>query len=182
VLVAGRLEEQTGPEVAVRALAALARDHGIAARLALAGDGSPEESAALDRLARALGVAGRVERLGRLGGDALAGEVARAHVWLVPSVWEEPAPTTCVEAALARVPVVAARVGGIPEMLDDGAYGLLFDRADAAGCARALAATLGDPEATARRVAAARERAEGLRHAPYLAHMDRFLERALAAA
>jgi glycosyltransferase involved in cell wall biosynthesis len=182
VLFAGRIEEQKGPEVAVRALAALERDHGIAARLAVAGDGAADKSAALDRLARELGVADRVERLGRLGGDALAGEVARAHVWLVPSVWEEPAPTTCVEAALARVPVVAARVGGIPEMLDGGAYGLLFERADAGDCARALAATLRDAEATARRVGAARERAEGLRHAPYLAHMDRFLERSLAAA
>ena len=128
VLFAGRIEEQKGPEVAVRALAALERDHGIAARLAVAGDGPADKSAALDRLARELGVADRVERLGRLGGDALAGEVARAHIWLVPSVWEEPAPTTCVEAALARVPVVAARVGGIPEMLDGGAYGLLFER------------------------------------------------------
>ena len=182
VLFAGRIEEQKGPEVAVRALAALERDHGIAARLAVAGDGPADKSAALDRLARELGVADRVERLGRLGGDALAGEVARAHVWLVPSVWEEPAPTTCVEAALARVPVVAARVGGIPEMLDGGAYGLLFERADAGDCARALAATLRDADATARRVGEARERAEGLRYAPYLAHMDRFLERSLAAA
>ena len=182
VLFAGRIEEQKGPDVAVRALAALERDHGIAARLAVAGDGPADTSAALDRLARELGVADRVERLGRLGGDALAGEVARAHVWLVPSVWEEPAPTTCVEAALARVPVVAARVGGIPEMLDGGAYGLLFERADAGDCARALAATLRDADATARRVGEARERAEGLRYAPYLAHMDRFLERSLAAA
>jgi glycosyltransferase involved in cell wall biosynthesis len=182
VLFAGRIEEQKGPDVAVRALAALEREHGVVARLAVAGDGPAEKMAALERLARELGVADRVERLGRLGADALAEQVARAHVWLVPSVWEEPAPTTCVEAALARVPVVASRVGGIPEMLDGGAYGLLFERADAGDCARALAATLGDAEATARRVEAAHRRAQGLRHAPYLAHMDRFLERALSAA
>jgi glycosyltransferase involved in cell wall biosynthesis len=181
LLYAARLESQKGAEVAVRALGRLVGEHGVSARLALAGPGDEQTRRDLRRLAAAVGIADRIELHGRLEPARLRELVARAHVWLVPSVWEEPAPTTCVEAALARVPVVASRVGGIPELVRDGQDGLLFAPGDEEDCARAVAATLTDREATARRVLRARERADALRFAPYLERTDVFLERAVAA-
>ena len=114
-------------------------------------------------------------------GTALAKVLAEAHAVVVPSVWEEPAGLVCVEAALARVPVVASRVGGIPELLRDEDEALLFTPADADACAAELARTLGDPEATARRVDQAFTAAQRFRLPAYLEGMDAFLDDALVA-
>jgi glycosyltransferase involved in cell wall biosynthesis len=60
-----------------------------------------------------------------------------------------------VEAMAAAVPVVATAVGGIPEVCTDGVTGLLVPPEDADALAQAVIATLGDPVATAARVATA---------------------------
>ena len=60
-----------------------------------------------------------------------------------------------VEAMASEVPVVAARVGGIPEVVTDGRTGLLVRSEDPAALARALEVTLTDVEATRARVRAA---------------------------
>lgn len=180
LLYASRVERQKGPDVVIRALARLAGELPTA-RLVLAGGEDEAFGRELRALAAELGVAARVEFLGRVEPGALAELAARAHVWLMPSVWEEPAPNGCVEAALARVPLVASRVGGIPEVTVDGVHGLLFTPGDDEDCARAVSETLRDPLGTARRVEAAAGRAQGMRRAPYLARMDRFLEQAVEA-
>jgi glycosyltransferase involved in cell wall biosynthesis len=177
----GRLEPAKGADVVLRALALLGERHGVEARLVLAGPGSDGDRARLGTLAAQLGVAGRVTLPGPLDFPALAELLGGAAAWVIPSVWDEPAPLVCTEAALARVPAVLSRVGGIPEMLHDGEHALFFERSDHDGCADRLAETLGDPEATAARVERAHARGRELMHAPYLAAMDRFLEVSLAA-
>ena len=82
---------------------------------------------------------------GELGPDGIAALLETAHALVVPSIWEEPAGLVCVEAALARVPIVASRSGGIPELVRDRLDGLLFSRGDAEQCAELLAETLADP-------------------------------------
>jgi glycosyltransferase involved in cell wall biosynthesis len=79
------------------------------------------------------------------------------------------------------VPVVASRVGGIPELLDDPEHALLCPPGDAAAFAAALARTLGTADETAARCERAFLRAQELRYGPYLAHMDAFLDEAVAA-
>jgi glycosyltransferase involved in cell wall biosynthesis len=59
---------------------------------------------------------------------------------VVPSLWWENSPLTALEALAAGVPVVAARTGGVPELIDDGVSGVLVEPGDVA----ALAAALGD--------------------------------------
>lgn len=174
VLYVGRLDEAKGSATVVRALAALRDVHGVAAQLVLVGGGTDAERAGLEALAHEFGVAARFT--GPLRGPALETEVSAASAWCVPSVWAEPAPLTCTEAALCRVPAVFSRVGGIPEMFEEGTQALFHEPHDVAGCAAALAHCLaGGPEVEAR-VAAALSRGQELGFGPYLAAMDAFLE------
>ena len=65
---------------------------------------------------------------------------------VVPSVWPENSPLVVLEAFLAGLPVVAARIGGIPELVSDGTNGLLFHPGDADDLARVLARLVNEPE------------------------------------
>ena len=65
---------------------------------------------------------------------------------VVPSVWPENSPFVVHEAFLAGLPVVAARIGGIPELVSDGTNGLLFRAGDADDLARSLARLVNEPE------------------------------------
>ena len=71
--------------------------------------------------------------------------LASIDVLVVPSIWPENSPLVVGEALLAGVPVVASRIGGIPELIDDGCNGLLFQAGDANDLARALARLLNEP-------------------------------------
>jgi glycogen(starch) synthase len=178
----GRVAAYKGADVAVRATALLAERHGVRARLLIAGTGLDEFLAELRELAAGLGIGDRVELIGSRDVAGLAELLATLHAVVVPSVWEEPAGLVAVEAALARVPVVASAVGGIPEVVGSDGEALLCPPGDAEAFAAALAETFADPAATAARVERAFEHAQGLRVGPYLESMDRFLEEAVAAA
>ncbi|HEX6459538.1 MAG TPA: glycosyltransferase family 4 protein [Thermoleophilaceae bacterium] len=171
----GRVEPVKGPDVAYRALADLRDRHGVEARLVLAGSYSGSARAELDRLAVDLGISHLVELRGRLDPGEVARLLGEAHALVVPSVWEEPFGIVLLEAALARVPVVAARSGGMPEALREPSEALFFSIEDAAGCSDALAQTLGDPAGTQARVAAAYDRATSLSFDRYVAEMNQFV-------
>jgi glycosyltransferase involved in cell wall biosynthesis len=177
----GRVTPAKGTEVAYRAIAELRDRHDIEARLVVAGAGDEDFRRRLRELADELSITPLVDDRGQLARPAVKALLAEARVAVVPSVWEEPAPLVCVEAALARVPVVASRVGGIPELLQDPEHALLCPPGDAGAFADAFARTLSDPDETAARCERAFARAQELRYGPYLAHMDAFLDDAVAA-
>ncbi|WP_158220963.1 glycosyltransferase [Kineosporia sp. R_H_3] len=81
---------------------------------------------------------------------AVMAAMARAAVVVAPSVWPDPLPMTVTEAQLMGAPVVASRVGGIPEQVEDGGSGLLVPPGDAAALATAIDTLLGDPDLRAR--------------------------------
>ena len=181
ILFLGRVAREKGVHLAYRALARLREQHRFDATLVVAGPVTRALATELDRLATQLGVAGHVDRRGELDSDGIATALAAAHAVVVPSIWQEPAGLVCVEAALARVPIVAARSGGIAELVRDRQDGLLFEIGDADGCAELLAETLDDPASTRARVDSAFERARGLSFQPYVNATDAFLDRTMRA-
>lgn len=171
----GRVESEKGPDVAYRALARLRDAHCIEARLLLAGPVDPEMRTELERLARELRIERNVELLGRLHKSDVGRMLEEAHVLVAPSTWDEPFGLVLLEAALARVPVVAARSGGMPEALREGSEALFFPMEDDAGCADMLARVLTDAAGTRSRVEAALARAQELSFERYVAEMARFV-------
>jgi glycosyltransferase involved in cell wall biosynthesis len=71
--------------------------------------------------------------------------LAQVDVAVVPSSWNEPLARVIGEAYAAGVPVIASRSGGIPEIVQDGVTGRLFDCGDTAAMARLVAEFLDDP-------------------------------------
>jgi glycosyltransferase involved in cell wall biosynthesis len=120
ILVLGRLHPEKGHDVAVEAL----RRMRTPAKLLVAGPGEwrlPREGVVL------LGYRDDVPAL-----------LAAVDVLLQPSRCEEGAPLAVIEAQMAGVPVVATRVGGVPEIVEEGVTAFLVPKEDPAAMAGAL--------------------------------------------
>ncbi len=175
IVFLGRVTAYKGVGVAIEALARL-RDGGRTdARLLIVGPEDADYAREMRALAERLGVGDAVRWLGQRSPEEAAEILSRACALIVPSVWEEPFPLVTIEAAFARVPIVASDVGGIAEGMHDEEHALLFGRGDAAGAAAALERVLADPAGTAARVERARLRAEQFRTGPYLDAQERFV-------
>ncbi len=127
---AGRLTAQKALGVAFEALAAV---DGVT--LLIAGDG--DERGALERRASELGLGERVRFLGPQPRDRVVELFRAADASVLSSSWEN-FPHTVVEALSAGTPVLATRVGGVAEVVQDDVNGLLVDSGDAAGLAAAI--------------------------------------------
>ena len=126
---------------------------GSKAELVLVGDG-PDRPAASD-LVRKLGLGRRVRFLGER--DALPELLAPADVFVLASA-EESFGLSALEAMACGVPVVATRVGGVPEVIEDGKSGLLAPAEDLAAFAERLRELLFDRDRARSMGALARER------------------------
>jgi glycosyltransferase involved in cell wall biosynthesis len=82
--------------------------------------------------------------------------LARATVGVLPTLQREGMPTALLEAMRAGIPVVASRVGGVSEIVEDGATGVLVTPGDAAGLAEAVGRLIDDGETRGRLAANAR--------------------------
>ncbi len=81
-----------------------------------------------------------------------------AAFFVVPSVWQDALPLSVMEPMARGKAVIASRVGGIPEMIEDGVSGLLVEPGDEDALARAMSGLLREPGRAERLGAAARER------------------------
>lgn len=68
-----------------------------------------------------------VKYVGFQQGDALKKLIAEARFTVYPSVWYENCPLSVMESIASGTPVIGARIGGIPELIEDGKTGLLFE-------------------------------------------------------
>ncbi len=154
IVVARNLEAIYGLDTAIRALALLRRTH-PQALLTLAGSG-PQE-AELRALVAQLGLGDAVRFPGRIEHAAMPALYAGADVALNPSTVDN-MPNSVLEAYASGLPLVSTRVGGVPDIVDDGASGLLVPAGDPAAMAQALARVLDDADLARRLVADGRRR------------------------
>ena len=128
----------------------------VPARLLMVGDGP--DLADASRLARALDVGDDVEFLGEQ--DQVVPLLSAADVFVLPSA-QESFGLAALEAMACEVPVVASRVGGLPEVIEDGVDGFLHKPDDLDGMVHSTLRLLTDEALHRRTAAAARLTAEG---------------------
>ncbi len=136
---AGRLEPEKGFPILLQALV-IARKQGLPVFAVIAGQGKQE--AELHRLRDDLGLADAVQFLG-FRKDVLD-VIAATDVVVVPSIWADPFPYAVLEAMACSKPVLASRVGGIPEMVTNDSA-LLIPPGDPEALAAALAVLANNP-------------------------------------
>jgi glycogen(starch) synthase len=143
ILCLGRLVAEKGFDLAIEAFAQVVGEHPHA-RLVIAGEG-PARPALEEQVANL-----KLERVVDFTGEIKLQEVHalinQATMMVVPSRWREAFGLVALEAAQMARPVVACRVGGLPEAVLDGETGLLVDPEDSRAIARAITWLLENPD------------------------------------
>lgn len=124
----GRLSREKGVATLLRA-ASLARK-----KVCIVGTGPQSEE--LQKLAAELQV--DADFRGYLTGEPLHAAIKQARAVVLPSEWYENAPMSVLEAYALGKPVIGAAIGGIPELIQEGATGMSFASGDAAALARTM--------------------------------------------
>src|SRR5262245_14863215 len=142
VFSAGRLVRKKGFEYLIDAVASLQHDL-TNLRLIIAGDGDLRHE--LAARARAALLPSQIQLVGNQSQDDVARFAAAADIVAVPSVHDEAGnvdglPNFALEALATATPVVATKVGGLPQAVDDGVTGRLVPERNA----QALASTIGE--------------------------------------
>lgn len=153
--VVGWVGRMTGVKDTSAALEILraTRERGVEAVLCLVGDGPDREQ--LEQVAHDLGIARACFFVGYQ--EDVAGYYRLFDAFLLPSVTEG-TPVSAIESLASGTPVVANRVGGVPDVVRDGVDGYLVAAGDIEGAAARLAELAGDPALRARLGGAGRAR------------------------
>jgi len=133
ILYLGRLSAEKGVATLIKSLPLI---DGVV--LKVAGSGPDEKN--LQTKALELNGA-RVEFLGHISGAEKQRIVAEALCMVVPSEWYENFPISVVESMSLGTPVVASKIGGLPDMIEHGVNGMLFEagnHVDLANCLRSI--------------------------------------------
>jgi colanic acid/amylovoran biosynthesis glycosyltransferase len=154
IICVGTLHEVKGQRFLVEACRLLAHE-GVDVECRLVGAGA--DARALQERIQALGLADRVHLTGERTRPQIAELLRRSDVLVTPSVptrkgKREGIPLVLMEAMASGVPVVASRISGIPELIEDGVSGLLVPPGEPAALALALG-RLHDDEQLRRRLA-----------------------------
>ncbi|HTZ09125.1 MAG TPA: glycosyltransferase [Acidimicrobiales bacterium] len=162
LLFVGRIQPLKGADVAVRALAEL-HEHPDAHLVVIGGPSGPrgeEHLHAIHGLVEALGLGDRVRFEPPQPHELLSTYYRAADVCVVPSR-SESFGLVALEAAACGTPVVAAAVGGLTTLVDDGRTGFVVEPSTPEAFARALGTVLGDPARAEELATAAVVRARG---------------------
>jgi glycosyltransferase involved in cell wall biosynthesis len=165
VVMVANLRAEKGHDTLLGAVPRILERH-PAASFTFVGEGPRREP--LEVLVRALGIGGRVRFVGEC---RYVAPVLHEHDLFVLPSRSEAFPNALIEAMATALPVVATRVGGIPEVVRDGVNGRLVPPDDSGALADAVIALMDDPAAAAAMGQAARHDVE--RHYT----IDRMVER-----
>ncbi|MCI5115724.1 MAG: glycosyltransferase family 1 protein, partial [Candidatus Electrothrix sp. AX1] len=116
-LYIGRLVREKGVATLIRAI------EQTGAKLCIAGSG-PDEMYLRSLLQKKNS---QVTFLGFISGEKLKNVIQNARAVVMPSEWYENAPISILEAYASGKPVIGSRIGGIPEMIQEGKTGYLFE-------------------------------------------------------
>ncbi len=166
----GRLSQEKGVDVLLQAMSILKKG-----RLVIAGDGPDEDMLRTKTLDMGLE---NIEFVGRKTPSAIMKLLSGCLAAIVPSIWLENFPYSVMESMSSGKPIIGSRIGGIPELVENGQTGLLFEPGNAIQLAERMERIIGNPEEAARMGLAGREKALGLytsdKH--YSAIMDLYSE------
>jgi glycosyltransferase involved in cell wall biosynthesis len=162
ILHVARLSAVKGTQYLIRGFAGLVQTHPDC-ELVIIGDGPLRAS--MEKLARSLGVAGKVRFLGPQAHAQVLAWMRKAAFLVLPSVRTQSGRVeglgmVLLEAAATGVPAIGSRLGGIPEGIVDGETGLLVPQRDERALREAMETLLGDPAARRAMGACARAYAE----------------------
>jgi L-malate glycosyltransferase len=116
-------------------------DQGLPHKMIFVGDGPLRRQ--LEELARSLGISAKVEFLGGKGRTEVMTLLYGCELLVLPSR-SEPFGIALIEAMACKKPVVATKIGGIPEIVDNGGNGILVEPDDPTALADALLTILTD--------------------------------------
>lgn len=156
VAFVGRLDPVKGALLLIEAMAEVLKTHPDAS-LTLAGDGPARAPA--EAQAAALGISGAVKFAGFMTQGEVAELLAQSDMLVLPS-FAEGLPVVYMEALASRIPVVASRVAGVPELVEDGVTGYTVPPGDVATLADRMARLMDKPEASERMGEAGRKAVE----------------------
>jgi glycosyltransferase involved in cell wall biosynthesis len=140
VICVGRLSPEKGQAGLLEAFAAVA-EGAPSAELVFVGDGP--EAGDLRSRSKLLGIAAKVTFAGRLGERETLERIASSDILVLPSFMEG-LPIVLMEAMALGTAVIASRVAGIPELVEDGKTGLLFTPSKWDELAACMVRLLGD--------------------------------------
>jgi phosphatidyl-myo-inositol alpha-mannosyltransferase len=141
VLFVGRMEKRKGLKHLLRAWAFVRRQF-KGARLIVVGDGRPRKG--YERYAAVRGW-DEVTFAGYVADDQLVRYFSSCHVFVAPSTGQESFGIVLLEAMAAGRPIVASRIPGYEDVVDDGVEGILVEPKNEGELATALARLLADP-------------------------------------
>lgn len=148
ILYLGRVVPEKGVDLLLRAAGRLLGDWPTL-RIDIVGPASGDENPTyqerLKDMVDGLALGGHVHFVGTVDEESKWELLARADVVALPSRWQEPAGIVAIEASASGTPVVAARIGGLPEFVREGETGLLFRPEDSDDLAHKIDALLSDP-------------------------------------
>ncbi len=159
LLCLGRLSREKGFDVALDAFAEIAIKHPDV-KLIIAGDG-PDREGLMSKGLR-LGLSNRVMFPGWIPPEEVSDLIGSATITLMPSRFNEPFGLVALQAAQQGCPVIAARVGGLPEVIEEGISGLLVEPDNSGALADNVLRLLNDPALAIRMGDKGRERANRL--------------------
>lgn len=143
ILYVGRLTEDKGVRTLIEAMSLVVHQF-PKAHLSIVGEGELEEE--LYRSVEKKQLTKSVSFLGKLNSKQILEQYQKATLVVIPSKWPENLPTVGIEATSVGRPVVATRVGGIPEVIVDGETGILFEAQNVNQLVSAIGTLLSQPE------------------------------------
>ncbi|MFA6896712.1 MAG: glycosyltransferase family 4 protein [Patescibacteria group bacterium] len=157
ILFVGRLSEEKGVPVLLEAVALLKKKHPDM-QLHIVGDGQQVEE--LKKETVRLQMENIVRFLGHKSSQEIAELYKQSSLVAVPSLCPDNLPTVCMEAMSVGRPIVASRIGGVPELVDNEKTGFLVPPNDVGALSGGIDRLLSDPGLMQNMGEAGREKAE----------------------